>query len=92
MPLWKCNGCGFEAKGNCRPKECPECGAPKDNFLKAEESKKATPPKKSATKAAVKAKNEGAKIVAVKPQKPAIKVAPKPAFKVAPKPVKKKTK
>jgi ABC-type ATPase with predicted acetyltransferase domain len=55
MPLWKCNGCGYEAKGNCRPKECPECKAPKENFLKAEEAKpKAAKAVKPAKKAAAK--------------------------------------
>ena len=55
MPVWKCTSCGFEFKGNCRPKECPDCKGPKDGFGKIEEkAAKKAPPKKAPAKSAKK--------------------------------------
>ncbi len=34
MALWKCSKCGHTAEGRCRPKTCPTCGAPKEDFVK----------------------------------------------------------
>ncbi len=25
MALWKCEKCGFEKEGRCKPKKCPTC-------------------------------------------------------------------
>jgi hypothetical protein len=59
MALWKCEGCGYEMPGNCRPRECPQCKGPKDGFSKAgtdAEIKKKPSPKKTAKKPVKKAK------------------------------------
>jgi len=36
MAKWVCSNCGFEVEGRCRPKKCPKCGAPKEDFIKKE--------------------------------------------------------
>ncbi|MCP5455315.1 MAG: rubredoxin [Thermotogae bacterium] len=36
MAKWVCIKCGTEVNGKCRPKKCPKCGAPKENFEKSE--------------------------------------------------------
>ncbi len=37
MAVYQCKKCGFQTKDvRCRPKTCPECGAPRDEFKKAE--------------------------------------------------------
>jgi rubredoxin len=58
MPLWKCNACGYEMPGNCRPRECPQCKGPKDGFLKAgtDGAIKKKPDPKKVQKKVVKAK------------------------------------
>ncbi|MEW6623127.1 MAG: RCKP-type rubredoxin-like domain-containing protein [Bacillota bacterium] len=35
MAVWRCNECGFEKEGRCKPRKCPECGG-KDTFAKKE--------------------------------------------------------
>ncbi|NMB24991.1 MAG: radical SAM protein [Firmicutes bacterium] len=34
MALWKCSVCGETKEGRCRPKTCPQCGAPREKFEK----------------------------------------------------------
>jgi rubrerythrin len=34
MAVWKCNSCGYEKEGRCKPKKC-DCGA-KESFQKKE--------------------------------------------------------
>ena len=34
MPIWVCKKCGYKTEGRCRPKSCPKCGAPKEEFEK----------------------------------------------------------
>ncbi len=34
MAIWVCSKCGNKTEGRCRPKECPKCGAPKDQIGK----------------------------------------------------------
>ncbi len=33
MAIWRCEQCGFEKEGRCKPKKCPNCNAP-TNFVK----------------------------------------------------------
>ncbi|MDZ7372723.1 MAG: radical SAM protein [candidate division KSB1 bacterium] len=37
MAKWRCRNCGTEVKGRCRPKACPQCGAPKEDLEKIED-------------------------------------------------------
>jgi len=35
LAKWRCTICGWECEGelpDCPPEECPECGAPRDEF------------------------------------------------------------
>ena len=34
---WKCEVCGYVHEGDSPPEFCPNCGAPKDKFVKIEE-------------------------------------------------------
>ncbi|MBD3398951.1 MAG: radical SAM protein [Candidatus Coatesbacteria bacterium] len=37
MPVYVCGKCGHRtAKVRCRPQQCPECGAPRDQFKKSD--------------------------------------------------------
>jgi rubrerythrin len=33
MAVWKCEKCGFEKEGRCKPKKCPSC-TEVGNFVK----------------------------------------------------------
>lgn len=37
MAVWKCEKCGYEKEGRCKPRKCPECSEA-GSFLKKEES------------------------------------------------------
>lgn len=39
MAVWKCEKCGFEKEGRCKPKKCPACEGT-DTLVKKEESNK----------------------------------------------------
>lgn len=34
MAVWKCQSCGAEVEGRCKPGKCKSCGATKDNLEK----------------------------------------------------------
>jgi rubrerythrin len=36
MAIWKCTQCNATSEGRCRPKQCPSCGASKEQIAKAE--------------------------------------------------------
>lgn len=38
MKKWKCNVCGYIHEGDEAPKECPQCGAAKEEFALLEEA------------------------------------------------------
>ncbi|MDQ7096205.1 radical SAM protein [Desulfosporosinus sp. PR] len=36
MAIWQCTQCNATSEGRCRPKQCPSCGAGKEQIAKAE--------------------------------------------------------
>jgi len=40
MAVWKCQSCGTDLEGRCKPGKCKSCGAPKDSLEKQEQEKK----------------------------------------------------